>query len=191
LRFSGHTATPFGKIGAQPHTALTTTTPTSLALTRQAAQQQVELVHAHGPIMLAHVRRVRDVPLDERLQSISSDCTTWPKTMLPVINQSVRGARAYRSSRHPYLFLRHDRGRTNPDHNTCHHDSTVHKHSSRTMLPYSTFASAFSMQEPGSPLFPQTFAGSFLGAAAPFTIGSHTTQHAKTVSPLFTLRNGW
>jgi hypothetical protein len=44
--------------------------------------------------MLAHDRRVLDVPLEERLQSQTSELLVWVKTMLPVINQSVRDAQA-------------------------------------------------------------------------------------------------
>jgi hypothetical protein len=40
--------------------------------------------------MLAHDRRVLDVPLEERLQSRTSELLAWAKTMLPVINRSVR-----------------------------------------------------------------------------------------------------
>jgi hypothetical protein len=66
----------------------------SSARTRQAAQTRVELAYAHAPLMLAHDRRVLDVPLEERLQSRTSELLAWVKTMLPVINQSVRDAQA-------------------------------------------------------------------------------------------------
>jgi hypothetical protein len=41
----------------------------SSARSRQAAQLRVETAYAHAPLMLAHDRRVLDVPLEERLQS--------------------------------------------------------------------------------------------------------------------------
>jgi hypothetical protein len=44
--------------------------------------------------MLAHDRRVLDVPLEERLQSRMSNLIAWAKTMLTVINLSIRDARA-------------------------------------------------------------------------------------------------
>jgi hypothetical protein len=44
--------------------------------------------------MLAHDRRVLDVPLEEPLQSRTSELLAWAKTMLHVINQNVRDARA-------------------------------------------------------------------------------------------------
>jgi hypothetical protein len=43
--------------------------------------------------MLAYDRSVLDVPWVERLQSRTADLIAWAKTMLPVINQSVRDAR--------------------------------------------------------------------------------------------------
>jgi hypothetical protein len=54
----------------------------------------VELAYAHAPIMLAHDRRIFEVPLEERLQSRTSELLAWAKTMLPVIKQSVRDAQA-------------------------------------------------------------------------------------------------
>jgi hypothetical protein len=42
----------------------------------------------------AHDRRVLDVPLETLLQSRTSELLAWVKTMLPVINQSVRDAQA-------------------------------------------------------------------------------------------------
>jgi hypothetical protein len=65
----------------------------SSARVRQAAKQRVETAYAHAPLMLAHDRRVLDVPLEERLQSRTSELLAWAKTMLPVINRSVRDAR--------------------------------------------------------------------------------------------------
>jgi hypothetical protein len=57
------------------------------ARTREAAQLRVELAYAHD-------WRVLDVPLEERLQSRTSELLAWVKTMLPVITQSVRDAQA-------------------------------------------------------------------------------------------------
>jgi hypothetical protein len=69
------------------------------ARSRQAAQQRV---------MLAHDRRVLDVPLAERLQSRTSDLIAWAKSMFPVITQSFRDARAQIHTGHQdirtYLF---------------------------------------------------------------------------------------
>jgi hypothetical protein len=80
----------------------------SSARVRQAAKQRVETAYAHAPLMLAHDRRVLDVPLEERLQSRTSELLAWAKTMLPVINRSVRDARTITnwSSRHPQLLLK-------------------------------------------------------------------------------------
>jgi hypothetical protein len=61
----------------------------------------VERAYAHAPIMLAHDRRILVVPLEERLQSRTSDLIAWAKTMLRVINQSVRDARAQLHTGHP------------------------------------------------------------------------------------------
>jgi hypothetical protein len=72
----------------------------SSARSRQAAQQRVEMAYAHAPLMLAHDRRVLDVPLEERLQSRTSELLAWVKTMLPVINRSVHDARAQLQTGH-------------------------------------------------------------------------------------------
>jgi hypothetical protein len=53
--------------------------------------------------MLAHDRRVLDVPLEERLQSRTSELLAWAKTMLPIINRSVRDARAQLQTGHQDL----------------------------------------------------------------------------------------
>jgi hypothetical protein len=50
--------------------------------------------------MLAHDRRVFDVPHEERLQSRTTELLAWAKTMLPVINRSVRDARAQLQTGH-------------------------------------------------------------------------------------------
>ncbi len=60
----------------------------------------METAYAHAPLMLAHDRRVLDVPLDERLQSRTSELLSWAKTMLPVINRSVRDARSQLQTGH-------------------------------------------------------------------------------------------
>jgi hypothetical protein len=70
------------------------------ARSRQAAQQGVEMAYAHAPLMLAHDRRVLEVPLEERLQSRTSELLAWVKSMLPVINRSVRDARAQLQTGH-------------------------------------------------------------------------------------------
>jgi hypothetical protein len=44
--------------------------------------------------MIANDRRVLYIPSEEQFQSRTSDLIAWAKTMLPVINQSVRDARA-------------------------------------------------------------------------------------------------
>jgi hypothetical protein len=66
----------------------------SSARTRQAALLRVETAYAHAPLMLTHDRRVLDVPLEDRQQSRTTELLAWAKTMLPVINRSVRDARA-------------------------------------------------------------------------------------------------
>jgi hypothetical protein len=50
--------------------------------------------------MLAHDRRVLDVPLEERLESRTSELLAWVKTMLPVINRSVHDARSQLQTGH-------------------------------------------------------------------------------------------
>jgi hypothetical protein len=51
----------------------------------------------------AHDRRVLDVPLEVRLQSRTSELLALARTMLPVINRSVRDARAQIRSGHQDL----------------------------------------------------------------------------------------
>jgi hypothetical protein len=68
---SGRTTTPLGEIGVQcaaAHAPGDHDSPdNSSARSRQAAQLRVETAYAHAPLMLAHDRRVLDVPLEERL----------------------------------------------------------------------------------------------------------------------------
>jgi hypothetical protein len=54
----------------------------------------VETAYAHAPLVLAHDRRVLDVSREERLQLRNYELLAWAKTMLPVINRSVRDTRA-------------------------------------------------------------------------------------------------
>jgi hypothetical protein len=75
----------------------------SSARSRQAAQQHVETAYAHAPLMTAHDRRVLNAPLEERQQSRTSELLAWAKTMLPVINRSVRDARAQLQTGHQDL----------------------------------------------------------------------------------------
>jgi hypothetical protein len=58
------------------------------------------MAYAHAPLMLAHDRRVLDVPLEERLQSRTSKLLARVKAMLPVINRSVHDARAQLQTGH-------------------------------------------------------------------------------------------
>jgi hypothetical protein len=46
------------------------------------------MAYAHVPLMLAHDRRVLDVPLEAQTSALLA----WTKTMLPAINRSVRDA---------------------------------------------------------------------------------------------------
>jgi hypothetical protein len=64
----------------------------SSARSRQVAQQRVATAYAHAPLMLAHDRRLLDVPLEERLLTRPSALLAWATTMLPATNQSVRDA---------------------------------------------------------------------------------------------------
>jgi hypothetical protein len=49
--------------------------------TRQAAQLRVETAYENAPLMLAHDRRIFEVPLEERLQSRTSELLAWAKRM--------------------------------------------------------------------------------------------------------------
>jgi hypothetical protein len=73
---------------------------------RSLRRQRMGLAYANDPIMLAHDRRVLDVSLEDRLLPRTSDLVAWAKTMIPVINQSVRDARTplHTSSRHPCVI---------------------------------------------------------------------------------------
>jgi hypothetical protein len=62
----------------------------SSAHTRQVVQLRVELAYAHAPLMLAHDRRVLDVPLEKRLQSQTSELLAWIQhNYEPVIETSA------------------------------------------------------------------------------------------------------
>jgi hypothetical protein len=61
------------------------------------------MAYAHAPLMLAHNWRVLDVPMEERLQSRTCELLAWDKAMLPVINRSVRDARAQSQTGHQYI----------------------------------------------------------------------------------------
>jgi hypothetical protein len=71
----------------------------------------------NNELMLAHDRRVLDVPLEERLQSRTSELLAWAKTMLPVSNRSVRDVRAQ-----SLLFPPSNSGHHGPQ--SSHADST-------------------------------------------------------------------
>jgi hypothetical protein len=72
----------------------------SSARSRQVAQQRVEMAYTHAPLMLAHDRRIIDVPLEERLQSRTPELLAWVKSILPVINRNVHDARAQLQTGH-------------------------------------------------------------------------------------------
>jgi hypothetical protein len=65
---------------------------TSSNRARQTAKQQVELAYAYSPHMLAHDRRIFDIPLEDRLKSRTSDLVAWAKAMFPAIHQSLHDA---------------------------------------------------------------------------------------------------
>jgi hypothetical protein len=50
------------------------------------------MAYANSPLMLAIDRRIINIPLEERLQSRTSDLVTWTKTMLPTIRLSISKA---------------------------------------------------------------------------------------------------
>jgi hypothetical protein len=56
--------------------------------------------HTHTPRSVSSRSAGLDVPLEERLQSRTSELLAWAKTMLPVINRSVRDARTQLQTGH-------------------------------------------------------------------------------------------
>jgi hypothetical protein len=63
------------------------------------------MAYADAPLILALDKCIFDIPLEERLQSRTSDLIAWTTTMLPVIHHSISEARdLYRPQRHPYLL---------------------------------------------------------------------------------------
>jgi hypothetical protein len=92
----------------------------SSARSRQTAQQRVEMAYAHAPHMLAHDRRVLDVPLQERLQSRTTELVAWARTMLPVINRSVRDASQLQTGHHDIRNYS-----SNSGHPRCHINNTT------------------------------------------------------------------
>jgi hypothetical protein len=94
-----------------------------------------------GPLMLVFDRRILDIPLEERLQSRTSDLVAWAKTMFPVIHQSIREARAQ-------LFLSYfSEPTTNAAPNTPAASQPRILPQPVPTLVYSRFNSDFSMQE--------------------------------------------
>jgi hypothetical protein len=128
----------------------------SSARTRQAAQLRVETAYPHAPLMLAHDRRVLDAPLEERLQSRTSELLAWAKIMLPVINRSVRDTRAQLKTGHQDIrgfFSRATVATT--DHTAA---IPIAASPTRSDAPPWIFGSAFNAHEPGQPRFPPIFA---------------------------------
>jgi hypothetical protein len=50
------------------------------------------MAYANSPLMLVIDWRIFDIPLEERLQSRTSDLVAWIKTMLPAIRHSISEA---------------------------------------------------------------------------------------------------
>jgi hypothetical protein len=67
---------------------------------RQTAVLRMETAYSYGPHMLAHDRRIFDTPLEEQLRMRTHDIKAWTATMLPVINQSIRDAKAQIATGH-------------------------------------------------------------------------------------------
>jgi hypothetical protein len=102
----------------------------NIARTRQPAQHRVEMMCTYDPFMVSHDRRTLDIPLEERLQSRTSDLVA----MFPVIHQSIRevrsGTTSYRSSRYLLSFILHGSGiPINHERDAQHPDSIDHCHS--------------------------------------------------------------
>jgi hypothetical protein len=139
----------------------------SSARTRQIAQQRLEIAYAYGPIMLAHDRRVLDIPSEERLQSRICGIVAWAKTMLPVIHQNIRDARAKLHTSHHNVRTSLTRQRPKQPLRTRRPPPLQHRPLAQSVpsLAYSTCANDFSMRELNSLRFQPTFVGSSLGAA--------------------------
>ena len=79
--FWTHSNTPWKDRRKVAHAPGEDSPDNSSARSRQAAQLRVETAYAHAPLMLAHDRRVLEVPLEERLHSRTSELLAWAKTM--------------------------------------------------------------------------------------------------------------
>jgi hypothetical protein len=90
---SGRKAKPCGNIGVHPHTPLPLTTPTSLAPAFDR-QHNIAWKWRTHTLVLALDRRIFDIPLEERLQSRTTDLVAGTKTIFPVIHHSISEARA-------------------------------------------------------------------------------------------------
>jgi hypothetical protein len=100
--------------------------------------------------MLAHDRRVLDVPLLERLPARTSELLSWAKTMLPVTRYEPKRPRrlntiTHQSSRHPQLFLRSNSGHHGPHIN--HSNSSEPSSSQRAPPGYSAALSERTNQD--------------------------------------------
>jgi hypothetical protein len=56
-----------------------------------------ETVHTHAPVVLAHERRVLDIPLEERPQSRTSELQAW-ESGSPSLSPTIQGEQASSSS---------------------------------------------------------------------------------------------
>jgi hypothetical protein len=106
------------------------------ARTRQTAPHQIEWKRHTHTILLCCI--VIGIYLTSHWKN-DFNIITWAKIILSVIHESMcSGSITRRSSRHPYFEVtshRHDRGRTNQDHNIRYIDNIGHEHSSYRCSP--------------------------------------------------------
>jgi hypothetical protein len=123
---------------------LAKTAPTTPALAHDKRHNNEWKWHM-STLMLAHDRRVLDVPLEERLLTRTSALLAWAKTMLPAINRSVRDARTQIKTGHPDIC-------------SCFSQATVVTMDDIAATPTVTSpARPNAPHEPGWPRFPPTF----------------------------------
>jgi hypothetical protein len=143
-------------------------TDKSSARTRQTAQHRMETAYAYGPLRLAIDRRILDIPLEQCLQSRTSDLVAWVKTMFPIISITAftRLGHNFVPDITSSVIISLTRQRQNQPRMRC---PTFRQYrplpqSVRTTVAYSPSKNDFSMHEHWQLRFHAT---TFLGAAAP------------------------
>jgi hypothetical protein len=135
---------PCEKIGVHPYASLPLTTPNSGKSSAHSADSTAPRGNGMRtrPLMLALDRHIFDFPLEERLQSRTSDHVAWTTTMFPVIYHSIREARA-----EPRTSIHHN-SRTSFSDTTAAKPTTTATPRQHRLVPQSVPTLAYSTRHP-------------------------------------------